>query len=62
MGKIVEINEELCVGCRECVRICPKKILYIDEASGKCKVTDETRCDRLRGCERLCPVGALKIH
>jgi len=61
MNKIVLINEDLCVGCGECVRICPKKILYIDEETGKCKVKDETKCDRLAGCERLCPVGALKI-
>jgi NAD-dependent dihydropyrimidine dehydrogenase PreA subunit len=25
-------------------------------------VTDETQCDKLRGCEQVCPVDAIKIH
>jgi len=61
MSKIVLINEKLCIGCGACVELCPKKILYIDEKSGKCKVKDESKCDRLRGCEKACPVSAIKI-
>jgi len=61
MNKIVNIDEELCIGCGACVLLCPKKILYIDEKSGKCKVSDESKCDRLRGCEKVCPVDALRI-
>ena len=61
MNKIVMIDEELCVGCGACVSLCPKKILYIDEKTGKCKVSDESECDRLRGCEKVCPVAAIKI-
>ena len=34
----------------------------IDEETGKCKVTDETKCDKFRGCEKECPTGAIKIH
>lgn len=61
MNKIVVINDELCVGCGVCIALCPKKILYIDEKSGKCEVRDESKCDRLRGCEKICPVSAIKI-
>ncbi len=61
MNKIVIIDEGSCIGCGACVSLCPNKILYIDEKSGKCRVTDESRCDRLRGCQKVCPVGALKI-
>ena len=61
MNKIVIIDESLCVGCAKCVELCPKKILYIDKTTQKCKVTDETKCDKLRGCERICPVNAIKI-
>jgi NAD-dependent dihydropyrimidine dehydrogenase PreA subunit len=61
MNKIVLIKEELCIGCGACVALCPNKILYIDEKSGKCKVSDESKCDRLRGCEKVCPVDAIKI-
>ncbi|MFA4984904.1 MAG: 4Fe-4S binding protein [Candidatus Omnitrophota bacterium] len=62
MNKTVIIDEDLCIGCGACVALCPKKILYIDEKSQKCKVSDESRCDRLRGCERACPVSAIKIN
>ncbi|HNX82440.1 MAG TPA: 4Fe-4S binding protein [Candidatus Omnitrophota bacterium] len=61
MNKIVLINEELCIGCGACASLCPNKILYIEEKSGKCKVSDESKCDRLRGCEKVCPVDAIKI-
>ena len=61
MNKIVIVDIASCIGCGECVKLCPKKILYIDKQSKKCKVTDERKCDRLRGCERVCPVKAIKI-
>jgi NAD-dependent dihydropyrimidine dehydrogenase PreA subunit len=61
MNKIVIIDEELCIGCGACVELCPKKILRIDESSNKCKVSAEAKCDRLRGCEKVCPAEAIKI-
>lgn len=61
MNKIVIIDEDLCIGCGACVSLCPKKILYIDDKSGKCKVTDESKCDHLRGCEKVYLVNALRI-
>ncbi len=61
MSKVVHINEDLCIGCCKCVKLCPKKILYIDSASKKCKVSDEAKCDKLAGCELVCPTNAIKI-
>lgn len=61
MKKNININNELCTGCGACVDLCPKNILFIDDKSGKCAVTDDAKCDRLRGCERVCPAGAIKI-
>ena len=61
MNKIVLINKDLCIGCAKCIKTCPKKILYLDESTKKCIVSDETKCDRFRGCELVCPVKAIKI-
>ena len=58
----VVINDDLCIACGECVDLCPKKILYIDESKDKCRCRDESSCDGLRGCERVCPVEAIKIY
>jgi ferredoxin len=58
---IVNIDREACIGCGVCVSLCPRGILVMDEETGKCDVTDEKKCDRLAGCERACPVSAIKI-
>jgi NAD-dependent dihydropyrimidine dehydrogenase PreA subunit len=57
----VIVDGKLCIGCAKCVKLCPAKILFIDEKSRKCKVKEDFRCDKLRGCERACPVKAIKI-
>ncbi|MFA5008067.1 MAG: 4Fe-4S dicluster domain-containing protein [Candidatus Omnitrophota bacterium] len=61
MSAIVTIDEKLCIGCAKCVKLCPAKILFIDIKSKKCKVKDDFRCDRRGGCEKVCPVKAIKI-
>jgi NAD-dependent dihydropyrimidine dehydrogenase PreA subunit len=35
--------------------------LRVDELSGKCRVINEGECDRLAGCQKFCPVQAIKI-
>jgi NAD-dependent dihydropyrimidine dehydrogenase PreA subunit len=60
LNNVVNIDQDLCTGCGACVITCPEKILFLDE-SGLAQVTDERKCDRLRGCERACPTGAIVI-
>ena len=54
------IDSDKCIGCNACVEICPNKILYIKD--DVCKVADESRCDKSKGCEKVCPSGAIKIQ
>ena len=61
MDEIVNISDEMCLGCGACVEICPQHILYIDNNKDTAAVTDHGRCDRMKGCEMVCPVGAIKI-
>lgn len=62
MKRIVEINEELCLGCGACTDICPQHILYLDEKANVARITDDRKCDRMWGCERACLVEAIKIN
>lgn len=59
LRKIIEIDEELCNGCGQCVTGCAEGALQIID--GKAKVVSETFCDGLGACIGECPTGALKI-
>lgn len=57
--KIIEINEELCDGCGQCVPSCLEGAIEIID--GKAKLVKETYCDGLGTCIGDCPTGALSI-
>lgn len=57
--KIIEINEELCNGCGNCVTGCSEGALKI--INGKAKVVNDKFCDGFGDCIGHCPTGALKI-
>jgi len=57
--KIIEIDEELCNGCGQCVISCAEGALKIID--GKAKVIKDMYCDGLGACIGECPEGALKI-
>ncbi len=57
--KIIEIDEDLCTGCGNCVTSCAEGALdIIDE---KARVVNDVFCDGLGACIGECPEGALKI-
>ena len=59
LRKIIEIDEELCDGCGQCVPDCAEGSLIIE--NGKAKLVADKLCDGLGACLGSCPRGALKI-
>ncbi|MBW1678650.1 MAG: 4Fe-4S binding protein, partial [Deltaproteobacteria bacterium] len=57
--KVIEIDEELCDGCGQCVPACAEGALQI--VDGKAKIVADKYCDGLGACVGDCPTGALKV-
>lgn len=57
--KIIEIDEEKCTGCGQCVPACAEGAIEI--VGGKAKVVRDMYCDGLGACIGHCPEGALTI-
>ena len=59
LRKIIEIDENLCTGCGECIINCAEGALQI--VDGKARMLAEKYCDGLGACLGHCPTGALRI-
>ncbi len=57
--KVIEIDEELCNGCGDCVPSCEEGAIQIID--GKAKLVADKYCDGLGACLGECPTGALKV-
>ena len=59
LRKIIEIDEDLCDGCGQCVPACSEGAIRI--VDGKARVVEDMFCDGLGACLGECPIGALRI-
>ena len=57
--KIIEIDDELCNGCGECVPSCEEGAIQI--VNGKARLIADRYCDGLGNCLGECPTGALQV-
>ncbi|MBW2147406.1 MAG: 4Fe-4S binding protein [Deltaproteobacteria bacterium] len=57
--KIIEIDEEKCTGCGQCILACAEGALAM--VDGKARLTGDVYCDGLGACIGECPEGALRI-
>jgi len=56
---IVEIKEELCDGCGQCISYCAEGALQI--VNGKARLVNDAYCDGLGACIGHCPKDAITI-
>ena len=57
--KIIQIDEDLCNGCGECVTSCAEGAIQL--VNGKARLISDQYCDGLGACLGECPQDALKI-
>jgi len=57
--KIIEIDEERCDGCGQCVPSCAEGALRVID--GKARMISDKFCDGLGACIGQCPTGALQL-
>lgn len=60
MAYTVKVDNDKCIGCNICARICPTGTLKIDKENRKAYNTS-IECDNAWGCLYACPTQALKI-
>ena len=59
LRKIVQIDEEKCDGCGECIPNCAEGALKVID--GKARIVKDSYCDGLGECLGHCPQDAIKI-
>lgn len=57
--KIIEIDEEKCDGCGNCIPDCPEGALQVID--GKARLISDLFCDGLGACIGSCPSGAIRV-
>ncbi|SIQ68879.1 4Fe-4S binding domain-containing protein [Alkalispirochaeta americana] len=60
MREIIEIDEDLCVGCGNCVPNCHQGALQIID--GKARLISDLMCEGIGACVGHCPTGAMTIE
>jgi Pyruvate/2-oxoacid:ferredoxin oxidoreductase delta subunit len=57
--QIIEIDEEKCDGCEQCIPGCPEGAIQIID--GKARLISDLFCDGLGACIGSCPQGAITV-
>ena len=57
--EVVEIDEQLCDGCGDCIPACAEGAIQIID--GKARLIGDMYCDGLGACLGICPQGAITV-
>ncbi|BED92106.1 MAG: ferredoxin [Candidatus Improbicoccus pseudotrichonymphae] len=59
----LSVNKEKCISCGMCVSLC-QNVFYFGE-DGKADVNHDVakkiKIEKIKECEQMCPVGAIKL-
>jgi len=55
---MITIEEDLCIGCSHCVRVCPTEALRVWRGKA---ILEDPKCVDCGDCERVCPVKAIIV-
>ena len=63
----IEVNEDLCKGCRLCVTFCPKQVIGIADHLNKkgyfpATLKDKENCIGCAICAMMCPDVAITVY
>lgn len=53
---------EACIGCQDCLNVCPRGVWEIDAKGKKAEIVNPRRCIDCTACEFQCPVRAIRIE
>lgn len=56
---MVEIDNDKCTGCEECINICPQECF--DLIDGKSVATRADECVNCQSCVEACPEAAVSV-
>jgi DNA-directed RNA polymerase subunit D len=56
----IEVDEDRCTDCAECVKACPRNVFAMEE--GKLRVVDVNLCTICGECEKACPVDPSAVR
>jgi len=57
---ILKLNKETCIGCGNCVTVCPHRIFELHE--NKAEIVDYNGCMECGACARNCPTEAIYVN